>query len=53
MADLLLMHRRIQGDTLYMYEQFNVDGKLYVEVLRTSCFMTKQQNGPYHHAHQV
>ena len=29
------MHRHIQGDTLYMCEQFDVDSKLYVEVIWT------------------
>ena len=28
-------HRHIQGNTLYMFEQFGVDGKLYVEVIMT------------------
>ena len=32
MADLVLMLRLIQGDSLYTYEQFGVDRKLYVEV---------------------
>ena len=27
--------RCIQGKTLYMFEQFEVDGKLYVEVIMT------------------
>ena len=40
-------------DTLYMCEQFGVDGKLYVEVIRTSCFMAKHRIGPHHHAHQL
>ena len=31
MANLVLIPRPIQGDTLYMCEQFGVDGKLYVE----------------------
>ena len=35
MADLVLMHRRNRGDTLYMCEKFDVDGKLYVEVIRS------------------
>ena len=33
-ADLVLMQRRIRGDNLYMFEQFGVDRKLYVEVIR-------------------
>ena len=35
MTDLELMLRRIRGDTIYMYVQFGVDGKLYVEVIKT------------------
>ena len=27
------MHRRIQGHTHFMFDQFGVDGKLYVELL--------------------
>ena len=34
MADLVLMLRRIRGDTVYMYVHFGVDGKLYVEVIK-------------------
>ena len=34
--DTVLMQRRIQGETLYMCEQFGVDGKLYVGVIWTS-----------------
>ena len=30
-----VLHRPIQGNTLYMPEQFGVDGKLYVEVIMT------------------
>lgn len=33
MANLILMHRRIQGHTHFMCNQFGVDGKLYVELL--------------------
>ena len=47
--DTELVHRRIQGDTRHMCDQFGVDGKLYVDVLRTSCLA----NWPHHHAHQV
>ena len=43
--DTVLMHRRIQGDALYMCAQFGVDGKLYVDVLGTFCLMAKHQNG--------
>ena len=35
MADLVLMLRRIWGDTIYMYVHGGVDGKLYVEVIKT------------------
>ena len=41
---MILMHRCIQGNTLYMYEQFGVDEKLYVEVIRNSCSMAKHLN---------
>ena len=34
MADLVLMQRFIRGDSLYTYEQFGVDRKLYVEVIK-------------------
>ena len=40
--------RRIQGQTPYMCEQFGADGKLYVEVIRTSCFMVEHRNGLHH-----
>ena len=33
MADFVLMHRLIRGDSLYAYEQFGADRKLYVKVL--------------------
>ena len=49
----ILMERCIQGDTLYMCEQFDVDGKFYIEVIRSWWFMVKHQNGQYHHTHQV
>ena len=32
-ADLVLMQRHIRGNTLYMYVQFGVDEKLYIEVI--------------------
>ena len=35
MADLVLMLRCIWGNTVYMYVHFGVDGKLYVEVIKT------------------
>ena len=53
MADLVLIPRHIQGDTLYMCEQFGVDGNLYVEEIRTWCFITQYQNEPDDHANQV
>ena len=34
MAVLVLMLRCIQGDSLYIYEQFDVDRKLYVDVIK-------------------
>ena len=33
MADLVLMLRCIRCNTVYMYVQFGVDGKVYVEVI--------------------
>ena len=33
MADLVLMLRFVRGDSLYIYEQFGVDRKLYVEAM--------------------
>ena len=53
MADLVLMLRRIRGDTVDMYMHFGVDGKLYVEVIKTWCFMAKEKNGFHRHAHQT
>ena len=41
------MHGGIQGDIIYMCDEFGVHGKLYVEVIRTSCFMAKHENGPH------
>ena len=46
--DTVLMHRGIQGDIIYMYDEFGVHGKLYVEVKRTWCFMAKHENGSHH-----
>ena len=41
--------RCVQGKTLYMFEQFGVDGKLYVEVMSWSlglgCFEQNVQQG--------
>ena len=51
--DTVLMYRCIQGNTLYMCDQFGVDHKLYVEVIRTWCFTAKHLNGLQHHGHQV
>ena len=34
MADLVLMLRFIWGDSLYTYEKFGVDRKLYVKVIK-------------------
>ena len=42
--DTVLMHGGIQGDIVYMCDEFGVHGKLYVEVIRTSCFMAKHEN---------
>ena len=39
--DTVVMQRRIQGETLYMCDQFGVDGKVPAGVIRTSCFITK------------
>ena len=35
MADFVWMCRCIQGETVYIYEEFGGDGALYVEVIRT------------------
>ena len=51
--DTVLMHRYIQGDSLYIPERFGVEGELYVEVTRTWCFMAKDLNWPHHHGQQV
>ena len=51
--DTALMRRHNEGKTLYMCEQFGVDEKLYVEVIRIWYFMVKRWNGLHHHAHQV
>ena len=39
--DTVLMHRSIQGNSLYIPERFGRDSKLYKEVMRTWCFMAK------------
>lgn len=52
-SDTVLMQRRIRGNNLYMCEQYGVDGKLYVGVMMSSCFMAKSGNGWQHrHAQQ-
>ena len=53
MADLELMLRHIRGNTVFMCVRFGVDGKLYVEVVKTWCFKAKEKNGFHHHTHQV
>ena len=40
--DTVLMHRYIQGDSLYIPERFGVEGELYVEVTKTLFFMAKK-----------
>ena len=51
--DTVLMHRYIQGDSLYIPERFGVAVKLYVEVRGTWCFTAKDLNGQHHHRQQV
>ena len=51
--DTVLMHGCIQGDIVYMCDEFGVHGKLYVEVIRTSCFMAKHENGSDHDTQHV
>ena len=53
MADFVWMCRCIQGETVYMYEDFGGDGALHVEVIRTWCLTGKENNGVSRHAHQV
>ena len=53
MAELVLTLRRIQGDTIFMYVKFGIDGKLYVEVIKPWCFKAKENNGFHCPAHQV
>ena len=51
--DTALMHRGIEVDIIYMCDEFGVHGtwKLYVEVIRTWCFMAKHENGWHHDTH--
>ena len=42
--DTVLMHRCFQGQTHYMCDHFGVNGKVYVGIIRTSCFIAKHQN---------
>ena len=53
MAKSVLMLRRIQGNTVYIYVHFGVDGKLYVEVIKTWCFTAKEKKSFHRHVHQV
>ena len=39
MTALVLMLRFVRGDSLYTYEQFGVDRKLYVEVMISITFV--------------
>ena len=50
--DTVLMHRRVQGGTLYIHDEFGVDGTMSVGVIRTSFFMAKHRNCPHSHAQQ-
>ena len=52
-CDTGLMHWYIQGDSLYIPEKFGGDGKLYVEVRGTWCFMARDLNGRHHHSQQI
>ena len=51
--DTVLMHRYIQGDSLYIPDRFGVHGKLYIEVTMTWYFTFKYLNWLHHHAHWV
>ena len=51
--DTVLMHGGIQGDIVYMCDEFGVHGKLHVEVIRTWCFMAKHDNVPHHDTHHI
>ena len=37
-----VLRRRVQGNTLYMFEQFEVDDKLCVEVIKTWRFYNER-----------
>ena len=50
--DAVLMHRCVQGGTLYMHDEFGVDRTMSVGVIRTSCLMAKHRNCPHCHAQQ-
>ena len=50
--EAVLMHRCVQGGTLYMCDQFGVGGTMSVGVIRTSCFMAKHRNCLHSHAQQ-
>ena len=45
--DTVLIHGGIQGDIVYMCDEFGVHGKLYVEIIRPWCFIEKHENGPH------
>ena len=49
----VLIHRCVQGRTLYMRDKFGEDRSMCVGVIRTSCFMAKDQNWRRCHAHTV
>ena len=49
----VLIHRRVQGGTLYMRDQFGEDQSMCVGVIRTSCCMAKDRNVWRCHAHTV
>ena len=50
-ADLVLMLGCIRDDSLYTYEQFGVDRKLYVEVIKPRCLTAREKNGFHCPAH--
>ena len=45
------MLEHIQGDTIYIYDEFCGDGALYVEAIRTWCSTAKEKNGFHHMTH--
>ena len=49
----VLMHGGIQGNMVYMCDEIGEHGKLYVEVIRTWCFIAKHENGSHHDTHHV